>query len=273
MRVFLNHVGYEPDREKSFLVEPGDGVPLGRFCLVDATTGQVVHTGPLVPAGPVARWRDWSFWQGEFSSWTTPGTFWIDVPTVGGQALRSDSFNVSPGLYRRELLTDLLHYFKSQRCSHHWDRADGSAPLIGSTERFDVHGGWYDASGDVSKYLSHLSYANYLNPQQTPLVVWSLLSASESLADMPSFFRERLVDEACHGADFLVRMQHPSGAFFMTLFDQWNKDPESRVLCAYQTRQGTRTSAWQAGYRHGGSGWRVLSPGLPGQGCGRLPGP
>ena len=38
-----------------------------------------------------------------------------------------------------------------------------------SGKRADLHGGWYDASGDVSKYLSHLSYANYMNPQQTPL--------------------------------------------------------------------------------------------------------
>ena len=53
----------------------------------------------------------------------------------------------------------------------------------------DVHGGWYDASGDVSKYLSHLSYANYLNPQQTPLAVWGLLEAAdlEALASAAFF--------------------------------------------------------------------------------------
>jgi len=36
--------------------------------------------------------------------------------------------------------------------------APASAPYRAC--RVDVHGGWYDASGDRSKYLSHLSYAN-----------------------------------------------------------------------------------------------------------------
>ncbi|MDC7235168.1 MAG: hypothetical protein PQJ58_18180, partial [Spirochaetales bacterium] len=52
--------------------------------------------------------------------------------------------------------------------------ADARAPVWGTEERRDVSGGWYDASGDTSKYLSHLSYAGRMSPQQTPLVVWVL---------------------------------------------------------------------------------------------------
>jgi hypothetical protein len=128
--------------------------------------------------------------------------------------------------------------------------------LWGTNERYDVHGGWYDASGDTSKYLSHLSYANFMNPQQTPLVVWSLQEALRRLeagpAELPAFLKERLLDETQYGADFLFRMQHPSGAFFMTLFDKWSKDPEQRELCEYATRNGTKSDTWQASYRQGG---------------------
>ena len=119
-----------------------------------------------------------------------------------------------------------------------------------------MHGGWYDASGDVSKYLSHLSYANYLNPQQTPMVVWSLLKCRELLAPRQDIdgvnLCKRLNDEALHGADFLCRMQDESGFFYMTLFDKWSKDPAQRELCAYATQQGLKSTSWQAGFRQGG---------------------
>lgn len=58
----------------------------------------------------------------------------------------------------------------------------------------------------MSKYLSHLSYANYLNPQQTPLVVWSLLKSRALLATRRDIdglnLCKRLSDEGLHGADF-----------------------------------------------------------------------
>ena len=55
-----------------------------------------------------------------------------------------------------QLVSDIVHYIKGQRCSGIWDGADRAAPRVGDGERRDVHGGWYDASGDYSKYLSHL---------------------------------------------------------------------------------------------------------------------
>jgi hypothetical protein len=47
-------------------------------------------------------------------------------------------------------------------------------------------------------------------------------------------------------------MQHPSGFFYMTVFDQWSKDPERRTLCAYATQDGVMSEAYQAGFRQGG---------------------
>ena len=151
--------------------------------------------------------------------------------------------------------SDVLHYFKSQRCSGIYDHADSQARLLNSDTRVDVHGGWYDASGDVSKYLSHLSYANFLNPQQTPMIVWNMLKAyevAEDQTDVADFTRVRLLEEALFGADFLMRMQHADGFFYTTVFDKWSKSPAQRDICSYATQDGIKTDDYQAGFRQGG---------------------
>src|SRR4030042_1495292 len=87
---------------------------------------------------------------------------------------------------RERTVPAVLRWFRSQRCAGPWDEADRRAPFFGGRpDRVDVHGGWYDASGDYSKYLSHLSYANYLNPQHSPLAVWVFLACARLLADGP----------------------------------------------------------------------------------------
>lgn len=147
----------------------------------------------------------------------------------------------------------LLSYFRSQRCAAPWDERDRRIPFVGPREgTVDVHGGWYDASGDVSKYLSHLSYANFMNPQQTPLVVWALLEHLERRSVHEAGVRDRVLDEVRHGADFLCRMQDPRGYFYMTVFDQWSKVLERRVVCAYRTQAGELLEDYQAGFRQGG---------------------
>ncbi|MFL6661839.1 MAG: glycoside hydrolase family 9 protein, partial [Rhizobacter sp.] len=103
----------------------------------------------------------------------------------------------------------------------------------------------------VSKYLSHLSYANFMNPQQTPQVVWNLIEGRSRAEAGTSWFDERIVDEALHGADFLVRMQHPDGYLYMTVFDRWSKDVRQRRVCSYTTQQGHLFATYQAGWRQG----------------------
>jgi len=49
-------------------------------------------------------------------------------------------------------------------------------------DTLDLHGGWYDATGDYGKHLSHLSFSNYFNPQQISLTAWSLFKTYELLS-------------------------------------------------------------------------------------------
>lgn len=155
----------------------------------------------------------------------------------------------------KHTLSDVLHYFKSQRCGGRFDKQDHNVPLLGTDTTADVHGGWYDASGDVSKYLSHLSYSNYLNPQQTPMVVWNMLRSLEITANneqVPLNTKVRLAEEALYGADFLVRMQNEQGFFYITVFDKWSKDIKQREICVFATQEGHKTDDFQAGFRQGG---------------------
>lgn len=96
---------------------------------------------------------------------------------------------------------------------------NGTAAEPGDT--LDLHGGWYDATGDYGKHLSHLSFSSYFNPQQISLTVWSLLKTHELLAtrsgtDYRQFIR-RIGDEAMYGADYLVRVKARNGSFYRSV--------------------------------------------------------
>ncbi|POZ60837.1 endoglucanase-like protein [Chromobacterium alticapitis] len=250
MRFLFNHLGFEAGASKRVLLQGAAGSVVDAVAALD-DKGRVAMRSPLHALGPAEGWPDSHYWLADISGLRGPGSYqlWLEgsAPPVV-----SAPFQVVDSLYGPALLSDLLFYFKSQRCSGLYDAADRAAPREGGAERRDVHGGWYDASGDCSKYLSHLSYANHLNPQQTPLLAWSLIRARDGLASHGKWFDERIVDEALHGADFLLRMQHESGFFYQTLFDGWSKDENRRSLCSYSTQKGLRSESSQAGWRQGG---------------------
>lgn len=252
MQILINHLGYLPSGYKIAIIEAPAGFDTATICLHHPESKQVVWQGQLDAQGTVDEWRDWYFYRVNFTEFNQPGSYQLSA-TLGDETLESTPFVISPNLYRRTLLTPLIEYFQQNRCSGETDEWDKSVGFVQSPHkpRVDVHGGWYDASGDWSKYLSHLSYANYLNPQQIPMVVWSL---QECLATMPNLGANApaLQSEMLFGADFLVRMQDPDGYFYMTVFDVWSKDKKQREICAYKTQQGIKTPDWQAGYRQGG---------------------
>ncbi|MCG6244896.1 glycoside hydrolase family 9 protein [Vibrio diabolicus] len=251
MLLLTNHIGYEHLGPKKAIVQT-EQPHLSSYTaqLICATSEQTVATFAVEEQGKVANWHQGYFYLIDFSSFTDSGDYFLQVEDT-----RSSSFTIGEHILLDQTLSDVIHYFKSQRCGGIFDQQDRQVPVLNANQTVDVHGGWYDASGDVSKYLSHLSYANYLNPQQTPMVVWnilkglSLLEGSENIA---AFTRTRLIEEALFGADFLVRMQNEKGFFYMTVFDKWSKDTAQREICAYETQLGHKFDDYQAGFRQGG---------------------
>ena len=256
MELLINQVGYDCDGHKIALLQTAADVEIsGLVRLRRLHDDRLLLEVPLQAAGQVPGWQGRAYWRADFSAFKESGHYRLEAITAQG-IVRSTRFAIGQDLLIGRCLSDVIHYFKGQRASGAFDRADRSARLFGTDRHKDVHGGWFDASGDMSKYLSHLSYANYLNPQQTPLVVWSLLKSRALLATRHDIdglnLCKRLSDEGLHGADFLCRMQDEAGFFYMTLFDKWSKDPEQRELCAYATQQGLKSNDWQAGFRQGG---------------------
>ncbi|AMG06569.1 glycoside hydrolase family 9 protein [Vibrio parahaemolyticus] len=251
MLLLTNHIGYERLGPKKAIIQT-EQPHLSSYTaqLICATSEQTVATFAVEEQGKVANWHQGYFYLIDFSSFTDSGDYFLQV-----EDSRSSSFTVGEHILLEQTLSDVIHYFKSQRCGGVFDQQDRQVPVLNANQTADVHGGWYDASGDVSKYLSHLSYANYLNPQQTPMVVWNILkglSLLEGSEDIAAFTRTRLIEEALFGADFLVRMQNEKGFFYMTVFDKWSKDTAQREICAYETQLGHKFDDYQAGFRQGG---------------------
>ena len=250
MQLLTNHLGYERYGAKQAVILAAPGLPATSAELIRCQDGHSLMQLPLKACGPVAQWHTGYSYSVDFTALSECGEYRIRI----GEC-QSQPFAVAEGLLMQQTFSDVLHYFKSQRCGGIFDRADQQVPLLNRNKTVDASGGWYDASGDVSKYLSHLSYSNYMNPQQIPMVVWNMLQSFELLEQehtVADFTRQRLMEEALHGADFLRRMQSPRGYFYMTVFDKWSKSPALRQICAYSTQAGLKSDDFQAGFRQGG---------------------
>lgn len=199
----------------------GADPPPTTFALLDTATGKAVLSGTLSPASTVNHWVGRRFWTADFSSWRKAGHYTLAVRSRSGD-LRSCEFAIDEDLLERDTLSNVIFYFKGQRASGDMDRADSHLAVPGQAGVFvDLHGGWYDATGDYGIHLSHQNPTSYFNPQQVPLVTWTLLSSYRLLDDRRNDnfteYERRLLDEGLFGADFLTRMHRPNGSFFESI--------------------------------------------------------
>ena len=234
LKVLVNHIGYEKDGPKSAVILGHDGDKVTEFKVINSLTGRNVLSGSAVKVGPVDQWKDWCFWTADFSLINTEGTYLLECATSRGK-VRSFPFQIQGDLLEKNTLSSVIYYFKGQRCSGLLDRADRDLKFEDSTNTADVHGGWYDATGDYGKHLGGLSFSTYFNMQPTPVADWSLFKAYQELDRRgdPNFrqFKRRLLDEAMYGADFLVRMKNPGGSFHRTVDAPGpEKRPEDRFI-------------------------------------------
>ncbi|WP_028864268.1 glycoside hydrolase family 9 protein [Psychromonas aquimarina] len=249
MELLSNHIGYERFGAKQAVLQTETFLELPAVQLVSAENGEVIKHLPILSCGSVDQWISRYFYSIDFSDFKQSGSYFLRC----GECT-SHSFLIAEGLLMHSSFSDVLHYFKSQRCTGIFDQHDKQASVFGSDKKADVHGGWYDASGDMSKYFSHLSYANYMNPQQIPMIVWNMFKGLDLLKDNPDFAAHskiRLQEEAVFGADFLLRMFSEEGYFYLTVFDKWSKDPKQRDICAYEKQSGDKTDDYQAAFRQG----------------------
>lgn len=219
LHVLVDQVGYDTAAPKQAIVQGAGQDHPGRFQLIEAATGKVVFTGTLRPEGRVNDWHTPngnSYWLADFSGWKTPGSYELIA-----DGAHSCAFEIADNLLERNTLSNVIYYFKGQRSSGLFDKADSHLPLPQGGGFVDVHGGWYDATGDYGIHLSQLNLTSYFNTQQVPLVAWTLLKSYNTLEarhdDNFSEYERRMLDEGLYGADFLVRMKRPNGSFFQDI--------------------------------------------------------
>ena len=285
-RLLTNQVGYEPLGAKKAVIQGLSGNTFAAFAVKRYPGGEVVLTGAPAHVGPVAKWKDWDFWTIDWSAVTEEGTYVIECVSKAGAegnaaagtavagAVRSHPLLVQKNALARNTFSDVIYYFKGQRSSGQWDKADRKMTFEGRPGIVDVHGGWFDATGDYGKHLSHLSYSSFFNPQQVSLTAWGLLMALREIEgrNEPNFrqYQKRLLDEALYGADYLVRSKDPKGSFYITVSGRGpEKKPEDRRITAKAERHIILTpetkdkfrdygrekiagnAAYEAGYREG----------------------
>ena len=255
---YFNEAGYDSDKPISIVVQSSDNLEGSKWTLWFDPDGGA--TGASVASGVVSAGEDPDKWakSGKYYTITLDkkptqsGNFHVEVAT--GSPSASGKFYIGEKALAQKTLGMVMDYFYNDRASNStimsWDQKVSVYGSSGTTR--DVRGGWYDASGDVSKYLSHLSYANYLNPQQIPLTVWSLAFAAERIPTLlaSTSTKANTVDEAAYGADFLVRMLDEQGFFYMTVFDNWGQG--IRYLCAFSGSDGDKSANYQTAFREGG---------------------
>jgi hypothetical protein len=290
-RILTNQVGYEPLAAKRAVIQThivDAATAFSTFAVKSFPGGETVLAGTPVHAGPVAGWKDWDFWTIDWSAVKTEGAYVIEcaspAPASSSSSrasplLRSHPLLVQKNALLRNTLSDVVYYFKGQRSSGLWDKADRAMTFEGRPGVVDVRGAWFDATGDYGKHLSHLSYSSFFNPQQVSLTAWVLFRALSALEERDGAagaepatkqYRKRLLDEALFGADSLVRLKDPNGSFYITVSGRGpEKKPEDRritpkaerhIILTPETKDKFRDygreriagdAAYEAGYREG----------------------
>ena len=219
-KVLTNHLGYDPAGPKHAVVLGNESDSVSACALKNYAGDQTALTIPARAVGSVKKWRDWYFWTLDFDSFTTEGKYYLDCQTKAGP-VRSSPFQIQKMILERNTISDAINYFKEERSAGRMDAADRHLPFDGKAGTLDAHGGWWDATGDYGKHLSHLSFSTYFNPQQIPLVAYSLFKSYELMnaRAVPSFarYKARALDEAMYGADYLVRLKNPQGSFYRSI--------------------------------------------------------
>jgi hypothetical protein len=250
-KILTNQVGYNAIGPKHAVILGSAQDQFAACTLNDARDHHKVLDIPAQHVGPVKKWREWDFWTLDFDSFSAEGTYYLAC-TSGDHSVHSYPFAIQRFLLERNTLSDAIYFFKEERSTGQMDKADHHLPFDGKkTGTVDAHGGWWDATGDYGKHLSHLSFSTYFNPQQIPFVVYSFFKSAELLnaRAVPETIRyqDRMLDEAMFGADYLVRVKVPGGSFYRSISTGGPKQlPELRKVAGEMKKFGIYQSSDKA---------------------------
>jgi hypothetical protein len=252
--IYVNQVAFDVRGAKMAVIS-NDSKLSGNtmFTLINAS-GKAEFTGTIKGPQQINEWTQGKyFYKADFSLFKQTGKYRVSI-TVNGKQYLSDEFEVSENALAINTIPAIISYYNKQRANTPTElEVDKAVILYGSTKTADVRGGWCDASGDVSKYFSHLAYANYMSPQQIPLVTWSMVNAVQTvpgLLDKLGAY-DNMINEALWGGDYIMRSLSKEGYFYMTVFSYFSKDPNARRIVGLRANSVT-TDEYQCAFREGG---------------------
>jgi type 1 glutamine amidotransferase len=254
-KIHINQVGFYKDGPKAAVLQiNAKSAAVGKFELVSASNNQVLFSKKTMPAAPIKDWfENKLFYKLDFSAFNQSGSFKLKV-IQKGKVYYSNAFTIASKGLTQLTIPSIIQYYNYQRANTKEElEADVKISPKGSIKKVDMRGGWADASGDISKYFSHLAYANYMSPQQIPLVAWSLANTKDVIPAMLSQMKvaDSIEKEAIYGADYLMRSLTPEGYFYMIIFSHFNKDPSARDIVGLLANSVTTTD-YQCAFREGG---------------------
>jgi len=212
--IAVNNVGYEKTGTKRAIVQSSAAISATTFELLNASGTAVLSSRPLEASAIVGSWSGdgfRNFKAADFSAFNTAG----DGYKIKVGSVMSPPFSIGEKILQTKTGADQVAFFNKMRNT---DDGDKDLPIFGTGDTHNIYGGWWDATGDPGKHLSHLTYSNYFTPQQIPLVVWALLHANEA---QPTAFGASAKAEAAWGADYLLRSLSSEGFFYISVFDNW----------------------------------------------------
>ena len=175
--LIVNHIGYEPSSTKKVILQTPENLNPDIF-FIKNPDNEILFTGKFVHGGKTDGWHTGYAFNGDFSEFKSTGNYQISCH-IENQEIKSTWFGIEKNIVQKSCLPLLLKGFQSRHPEEKYEEKDKQISFFGDRDdQVDVQGGWYDASGDVSKYLTHLSFSNFMNPQQIPLEVWTILEAA-----------------------------------------------------------------------------------------------
>ncbi len=253
--IHASQVAYDSRGPKLAVIKLNEKYPKEiSFSVQDVKSSQSIYTGVLSQGAEIESWFPGRFfYKADFSSVRKAGEYQISLTLNGVQSL-SAPFRIEENALVKLTLPAIISYYNHQRANTPEELgADIKIKPKGSERQVDMRGGWADASGDISKYFSHLAYANFMSPQQIPLVTWSLASTSEGISGMLGTMglRDSIRSETLYGADYMMRALSPEGYFYMIIFSHFKKDPAARDIVGLLANSVTTTD-YQSAFREGG---------------------
>jgi hypothetical protein len=254
--IYINQIGFNTNAPKMAVIRVDKKLSSNiKFSLVNTVSGKTDYIGILSSAQTINEWTPGkTYYRADFSGYKNAGKYNLRI-VADGKSYLSYPFEIGDDLLAKRTISSIIHYYNKQRANTPAElAADEHMHLVGGGDKtVDVRGGWCDASGDVSKYFSHLAYANFMSPQQTPLVVWSMVSASEALSDKLEKWKlkDSLDTEALYGADYMMKALSKDDYFYMVVFSFFNKDPNARRIVGLHADSKV-TDEYQCAFREGG---------------------